>query len=125
VLLPNSVEVNGRVEELIELPKDKTGCIILETTPDPRTGVKAVHAIPLSVDGKLFLGRGHDNDIRVTDISVSRAHAIIQVKNGAAYLQDNHSKFGTLVQLSQPVQLDFGHELVIQNGRSLLHFDLV
>jgi hypothetical protein len=40
VLLPNAIEINGTVEELIELPKDKAGCIILETIPDPRGGNK-------------------------------------------------------------------------------------
>jgi pSer/pThr/pTyr-binding forkhead associated (FHA) protein len=74
------------VEELIELPKDKSGCIIMETMPDPRTGFKSVHAIPISQNGKVYIGRGHDNDIRVTDISVSRSHAVIQIKNGSVYL---------------------------------------
>lgn len=43
------------------------------------------------------LGRGHDQDIRITDISVSRFHSKIR-KNakGYFYIQDNNSKFGTL-----------------------------
>jgi hypothetical protein len=77
VLLPNAVEINGKVEELIELPNDRSGCLILETLPDPRTGYKSIHAIPLSQHGKVYLGRGHDNDIRISDISVSRSHAMI------------------------------------------------
>ena len=43
------------------------------------------------------LGRGHESDLRINDISVSRCHAIIKLKEGRFYLEDNLSKFGTLV----------------------------
>ena len=43
------------------------------------------------------LGRGHDSDLRYNDISMSRVHAKIQFNNGKWFLQDNDSKFGTLV----------------------------
>jgi pSer/pThr/pTyr-binding forkhead associated (FHA) protein len=44
------------------------------------------------------LGRGHDCEIRITDISVSRKHAIIRSINQDFYIFDNKSKFGTLVR---------------------------
>jgi pSer/pThr/pTyr-binding forkhead associated (FHA) protein len=44
------------------------------------------------------VGRGHDADIRVTDISVSRFHAKInRSEDGSFYVEDNKSKFGTLL----------------------------
>jgi pSer/pThr/pTyr-binding forkhead associated (FHA) protein len=44
------------------------------------------------------VGRGHDADIRVTDISVSRFHAKINMsENGEFFVEDNRSKFGTLI----------------------------
>lgn len=44
------------------------------------------------------LGRGHESDVRVSDISVSRFHAVLKYENDSHfYLQDNLSKFGTLV----------------------------
>lgn len=113
MLLPSSVEVNGTAHELIELPKDKSGCVILETVHDPRNGAKSIHIIPLSNTGKIYLGRGHDNDIRIQDISVSRSHAIITVKSGAAYISDNSSKFGTLAKISSPILLEEGADLTI------------
>lgn len=52
------------------------------------------------------MGRGHDADVRVTDISVSRFHAIVKkTQKGYFYLEDNHSKFGTLALVRNPVQL--------------------
>ena len=43
------------------------------------------------------LGRGHESEIRVSDISVSRIHTKIKYKPDGFYLEDNNSKFGTLV----------------------------
>ena len=45
------------------------------------------------------VGRGHETDIRVTDISVSRFHARINrsLTTGEYFVEDNKSKFGTLV----------------------------
>ena len=44
------------------------------------------------------VGRGHDADIRVTDISVSRFHALInRNEDGDFFVEDNKSKFGTLM----------------------------
>ena len=48
-------------------------------------------------EDEITLGRGHDIGVRVTDISVSRCHAIIKKSPlGFFYILDNNSKFGTL-----------------------------
>lgn len=44
------------------------------------------------------LGRGHECEIRITDISVSRNHALIKQNLDGFYIYDNKSKFGTLVK---------------------------
>ena len=51
------------------------------------------------------LGRGHDSDLRYNDISMSRVHAKIQFSDGKWMLQDNDSKFGTLVLVKQRMPL--------------------
>lgn len=43
------------------------------------------------------IGRGNDADIRVTDISVSRAHAKFVYKDRKFFVEDTRSKFGTLI----------------------------
>jgi pSer/pThr/pTyr-binding forkhead associated (FHA) protein len=47
------------------------------------------------------MGRGHESVIRVNDISVSRLHAVISYLGDGFYLQDNNSKFGTLVLMKE------------------------
>jgi len=60
--------------------------------------------INLSFIHEIKLGRGHDADVRVTDISVSRLHAFIKrATNGFFYLEDNNSKFGTLALIKSPL----------------------
>lgn len=44
------------------------------------------------------LGRGHECEIRITDISVSRKHAMIKNISQEYLIFDNESKFGTLVR---------------------------
>ncbi len=44
------------------------------------------------------VGRGHDCQVRITDISVSRLHAFFRKSTrGDFLLEDNGSKFGTLI----------------------------
>ena len=53
------------------------------------------------------VGRGHDSEVRITDISVSRFHALIKkTVRGDYILEDNYSKFGTLVLVRRPLILE-------------------
>jgi pSer/pThr/pTyr-binding forkhead associated (FHA) protein len=55
---------------------------------------------------KLYIGRGHDAHVRVTDISVSRIHAmVIRSTQGYYFLTDNESKFGTLALVKTPMEI--------------------
>jgi pSer/pThr/pTyr-binding forkhead associated (FHA) protein len=46
-----------------------------------------VHVItPTQNTRTVRLGRGHDSDLRINDISVSRCHAVIRFKNDGFYL---------------------------------------
>jgi pSer/pThr/pTyr-binding forkhead associated (FHA) protein len=61
------------------------------------------------MDGMDFIkvGRGHDSEVRITDISVSRFHALIKKSlRGDYILEDNNSKFGTLVLIRRPMILN-------------------
>lgn len=57
---------------------------------------------------EIKIGRGHETHMRITDISVSRLHAYIRKsRRGFYYIEDNHSKFGTLALVKSPVMLNF------------------
>jgi len=46
---------------------------------------------------EVTIGWGHECDVRVTDISVSRSHALLKKIGEDYYIEDLNSKFGTLV----------------------------
>ena len=76
-------------------------------------------------EGGIKLGRGHDCEIRITDISVSRNHAYIKFINNGFYLFDNKSKFATLVK-EDKMNIEIGHknQKGIQIGRTIVILEL-
>jgi len=79
----------------------------------------------INIDSKenIRIGRGYDSDIRISDITVSRFHAIIsKTKNDTLILQDNNSKFGTLALLRNPNLYIQEESIYLQIGRSLIGF---
>lgn len=48
---------------------------------------------------KFSIGRGHESDLRIWDISVSRSHTDIEFEDGVFKIKDKLSKFGTLVKV--------------------------
>jgi hypothetical protein len=74
-------------------------------------------------DGKIFqLGRGRNSDACIEDVSISRLHATIRYEEGRFLLQDNGSKFGTLLAMKKPAALKLDSALTIQVGRTILSF---
>lgn len=83
-----------------------------------------VHVLNLAYQEEISLGRGHDVDVRVTDISVSRLHGYLKKsESGFFYIQDNDSKFGTLALVRQPALINSSCNNVYQVGKTLIVFD--
>ena len=100
----------------------------LESLTFEKNSSRMVHVIKPTEGGKteFKLGRGHESDLRVSDISVSRCHAIIKYDDEITkrfYLEDNLSKFGTLVLANNGiVEIDIDQTKAIQIGRSVISF---
>lgn len=85
----------------------------------------SIHVLMFIENGDNFiLGRGHESDVRISDISVSRSHAKILFKDKKFYLEDTGSKFGTLVLAKDSVTIN-DNPLIIQIGRSLISIEEV
>eukprot|EP00347_Sterkiella_histriomuscorum_P023422 403334699 len=86
---------------------------------------KVIHVVNMLATNEIKLGRGHDADVRVTDISVSRLHAIIKkTQKGYFIMEDNHSKFGTLVMVRNPIPLQLNDANFIQAGRTMVEISI-
>lgn len=121
-ILPN-IEVNGQVIDLLEIKNVLPPYITLESGLSEKNEY-SIHLISLNNKVNVRLGRGHDSDIRISDISVSRCHAVIRYEDGEFHLEDNSSKFGTLVE-GKEIEVNKVNPLVcIQAGRTLLVFSL-
>ncbi len=68
------------------------------------------------------MGRGHESEVRVNDISVSRTHAILKYQPDGIYIEDNISKFGTLVLLKDTYPLMRDYTQAFQIGRTVISF---
>ena len=70
---------------------------------------------------QIKLGRGHQCDLRISDISVSRVHALLKYEEDKFLVFDNDSKFGTLILLTgnYPVKYD---KAAVQIGRTVFTF---
>ena len=107
-----------------EKPESDT-YMILESLTLEKNSSRMIHIISASQDKTQFrLGRGHDSDVRVSDISVSRCHAIIKYVDGHFMLEDNLSKFGTLVLVKNTMDLEGNSTKAVQIGRTVISFSV-
>ena len=107
-----------------DIPKDRN-YLLLESLTFEKNSSRMVHLIMPDADQKVFkLGRGHESDVRVSDISVSRCHALVKFNDqtGRFYLEDNLSKFGTLVLSKGNIHLEPEMTKAVQIGRSVISF---
>ena len=121
--LPLTLKYKGSKLDLFDFSKPQSPYLILEAAATERH--KSIHIIHLN-EGRqsVKLGRGHDSDVRINDISVSRCHAIIVLKDGKFVIEDNNSKFGTLVEVREEIRMEHGSNTTVQIGRSLLDLEV-
>lgn len=114
---------NNITQNLIDIqrPKDKN-YMILESLNQVKDGnnYKSIHVITLDINQRIMMGRGHEADVRINDISVSRMHGTITLDaSNNILLRDLGSKFGTLA-LIQENFLCSNKKVCLQIGRSYM-----
>ena len=116
-----SLQERGMHFSLFDVERLDSPHLVLEAFPSDRNTAKHMHVIFIGTKTEVKLGRGHESDVRINDISVSRLHAIIKYEDGIFRLEDNNSKFGTLVKMLTPIQLT--GTATVQAGRSLVQME--
>jgi hypothetical protein len=71
---------------------------------------KFIHMISFDNKESVHIGRANECELSIAELSVSRFHCIIHKDDGELYLEDNTSKFGTLV--------------LVQNNNLIIHNSL-
>lgn len=78
----------------------------MESMPLDKNTSRMIHMLTVSEHKTTFkLGRGHESEVRINDISVSRCHAILKYHEDGFYIEDNNSKFGTIVLIKDRIPL--------------------
>lgn len=125
VQLPQSVTVKERYIELISIPRPETPFLLLEDCAQDGMADHGLHMVSMLPNSEIRMvrskqGRSQDCDIRIDDISVSRNHAVIKMRDRSFIVEDSGSKFGTLILARRPIVLIPGCVLSLQINRTLL-----
>ena len=120
---PLKVLKQGRAYHLYRIQQPQAPYIVFEPLVGERSA--GMHIVSFRNKCALKVGRGHDTDIRVSDISVSRFHASLHFQDGHFLLEDNRSKFGCLVLARGPVQVRADTPTFLQMGRTVASFSVV
>jgi hypothetical protein len=76
--------------KLVEYEQQTGDYMVLESLNQEKNTSRIVHIIRPTPQRNVFkLGRGHESDLRINDISVSRCHAKIKLEGGRFLLEDN------------------------------------
>jgi len=123
---PAYIHIGHEQQPLVEVPKTTPPFVVLENMvrDSQQHASRGLHVISLADNKLLKLGRGHESDVRIADVSISRCHATIRFQRGQFILEDHNSKFGTLVAMKKPRPLEPGNSISIQVGRSVLALSL-
>ena len=123
------IKINSRFYNILPYSFDKNIFhIILESINFVKDGVYCIMVIIFTFPNKkeeFFLGRGHEATFKISDISISRVHAKIYLKDENIVIDDLGSKFGTLLLARNSIDVGemIEKKMKIQIGRNVIWLD--
>jgi len=122
---PLAIKADERNYSTVEYEKPEGNYLVLESLEQEKNESRIIHIIkPSDLKDTFKLGRGHEADLRINDISVSRCHSFIKFKRNKFMLEDNMSKFGTLVLVKDKVPILPNYNKAMQVGRTVVNFSI-
>lgn len=83
-MYPYTFKIGRSIYKIIDLSESTANAgnyILLESMPLDKNTSRNIHLLSVTPEQSEFkLGRGHESQVRINDISVSRCHAIIKCK---------------------------------------------
>ena len=124
-ILPDYIKHNNKIYCVLEYNTNYKNYICIERlTVDKR---KNRYFYIGNIDNKkeIKVGRGHNVDLLLNDVSVSRIHFKLYIQDNGIFLEDNDSKFGSLILVqTQVLKISNSLPLFIQVGRTFLKIKL-
>ena len=139
--LPNYIKHSNKVYSLIDydkfdkekkiLKKNKNDSfndnyIIFDEITPGKEGNKYRYLVNFDENNSIKIGRGLEMQLILNDISVSRNHCRLKLdEEGNIILEDNNSKFGTLVLIqAKSIEILKGKTLTVQVGTNYLNINI-
>jgi len=92
------VEHENKEHEVLPFQRPNSPYLLVQRVFYDKVREKSMVLIKMNnVASEIKIGRNADCDIREHDISISRLHAKISLKEDGFYVFDNDSRYGTLV----------------------------
>jgi hypothetical protein len=134
---PSYYDNRGGPTPLASLPEIKMPFVVFENlggspsvpawhTDASNTSPMGLHVVQFEQNRNVVkIGRGHECHMRISDVSISRLHASIHIDDeGTVILEDQQSKFGTLMEVESSIQDIAGNQcrssFCFQSGRTLI-----
>ena len=122
MVFPEKIRIKGSIFSIIDFEKPDKDYIILDGLIKETPEEKSIFIVHFKNKKEIKIGRATDANIRLSDISVSRAHAIISQYNDSFYLHDTNSKFGTLISAGNKFCILYNKPFSVQKGNILFEF---
>ena len=120
--LPDYIRHKNKLYKIIEFKTEFNNYISFENLTLDKQKNKFIYMINLDNKKEIKIGRGHESNILLSDISVSRVHCILNIINKSVYLEDNNAKYGTLVLVqTQRLNVIDNADLNLQIGRTFIN----
>ena len=95
--LPDYIKYNNRFYNISFYKPKFNEFIVFESMRADKHRAKFIHIISFDNKESIHIGRANECELSIAELSVSRFHCIIHKDDGDMFLEDNTSKFGTLV----------------------------
>ena len=104
---PDYININGKLLNLTFYKTSFEKFLIFESVQIENNNKSFIHILSFDKKNKISIGRANDCDISFPENSVSRQHCFIHYneKKEKLFLEDNSSRFGSLVLIQNPYLL--------------------
>ena len=94
--------------------------VVFEEYPFDRLSRLGLHLVSLKPGSNAVIGRSNESDLKINDITVSRKHCVLALRDNNFYINDKESKFGTLVKANRLFRVKKGMDVTVQAGRTIM-----
>ena len=123
--LPDYVKHNDRFYNISFYKPKFEEFVVLESMRADKHKAKFIHIISFDRKCSINIGRANECELSISELSVSRFHCIIHKDEGDLFLEDNSSKFGTLILIqNNNMYMNEYIPLKVQTNKTYIKFKI-